>query len=163
MMHTWSFPCLWIFYLGHGMPMFTRLGPLHMAFPMLRIHDSVCMDPSCSHIPGCDGSTLPLLHRQTHAPVGLNVPFAWFPMLAAPGGGGGGFSRFPGPLYMEFPCKELTENGITWNSHVLVRLRASVHGLSHVNDLAYEHLYMAYPMSMTSNNFPGRGWMQQRF
>ena len=140
MLHTWSFPCLWIFYLGHGMPMFTRLGPLPMAFPMLRIHDSVCMDPSCSHIPECDGSTLPLLHRQTHV-----------------------HDRISRALYMEFPCKELTENGITWNSHVLLRLRASVHGLSHVHDFAYEHLYMAYPMSMTSNNFPGRGWMQQRF
>ena len=44
-------------------------------------------------------------------------------------GGEGGFSGFPGVIYMEFPCKELTKNGITWNSHVLADLRASLHGI----------------------------------
>ena len=70
------------------MPMFTLLGPLNMAFPMLRIHGSVCMDLSCSHIPGCDGSRLPLLHRQTHAPVGLNASIRMVYHARGPPGGG---------------------------------------------------------------------------
>ena len=38
--------------------------------------------------------------------------------------GEGGFSGFPGVIHMEFPCRELTKNGITWNSYVLADLRA---------------------------------------
>ena len=74
----------------------------------------------------------------------------------------GGALRFRGFGYMEFPCKELAKNGITWNSHVrslLAGLQAPLHGIpmwgtgcreglhgnSHV-DKYLAFLYMAYPM-----------------
>ena len=50
---------------------------------------------------------------------------------------GGGVCRFRGFGYMEFPCKELAKNGITWHSHVRSSWRA------------YRYLLHGIPMSRT--------------